>query len=73
MWNILYTYLENDDEVLIPEIAFSVYDTITKLQGANPLRYKLNSDFSMDFDNLELMITKRTKFLVINSPNNPQI
>ncbi|MBN2618691.1 MAG: pyridoxal phosphate-dependent aminotransferase [Spirochaetales bacterium] len=63
LWNILYTYLEPDDEVLIPEIAFSVYETIPKLQGAKCVRYNLH--------NVETKITDKTKFIIINSPCNP--
>lgn len=71
LWNILYTFLEPFDEVLIPEISFSVYDTITKLQGAEAKTYKLKKDFSIDIESLESQISGRTKFLIVNSPNNP--
>lgn len=64
LWNILYTYLEPGDEVLIPEIAFSVYKTITELQGSKSLCYK-------SISLLEPLLTKNTKFVIINSPNNP--
>lgn len=71
LWNILYTFLEPFDEILVPEISFSVYDTITKLQGGEAKTFKLNSDFSLDIESVKSAITKKTKFLVINSPNNP--
>lgn len=64
LWNILYTYLEESDEVLIPEICFSVYKTITELQGAKVSYYK-------DIESIESCITPKTKFVIINSPNNP--
>ncbi len=71
LWNILYTFLEPSDEILIPEIAFSVYDTITSLQGAKVKRFKMLKDFSIDINSLEDSISDKTKFVVINSPNNP--
>lgn len=64
LWNILYTFLEPTDEVLIPEISFSVYKTITDLQGSKTICYK-------NIDSIEALITKNTKFVIINSPNNP--
>lgn len=64
LWNILYTFLEPGDEVVIPEISFSVYSTISELQGAKTLCYK-------SIEVLEASITNKTKFVVINSPNNP--
>lgn len=71
LWNILFTFLDRGEEILIPEIAFSVYNTISDLQGASAIPYKLNRDFSIDFDDLESKVGPKTKFLVINSPNNP--
>lgn len=71
LWNILCTYLDRDEEILIPEIAFSVYRTIAELQGGKAVSYKLGADFSIDFEDLESRISGKTRFLVINSPNNP--
>ncbi len=71
LWNILFTFLERDDQILIPEIAFSVYNTIADLQGAKAVPYRQDSEFSLDFDDLMSKINSKVKFLVINSPNNP--
>jgi len=65
------TFLDPDDEVLIPEIYFSVYDTIPKMLGAKIKTFKLNADFSIDIQDLKKKITKKTKLIVINSPCNP--
>lgn len=71
LWNILFTYLDMGEEILIPEIAFSVYNTIADLQGASAVAYRQKADFSIDFADLENKLNSRVKFLVINSPNNP--
>ena len=71
LWNIFYTFLESGDEILIPQISFSVYDTIAKLQGAKPICFKMKDDLSLDFDSIEKLITDKTKFVIINSPTNP--
>lgn len=71
LWNIFYTFLENADEILIPEISFSVYNTIAKLQGANPICFKMKEDLSLDFESIESLVTDKTKFVIINSPTNP--
>lgn len=71
LWNILFTYLDRGDQILIPEVAFSVYNTIAGLQGAKAVSYRQSSDFSVDFDDLQSKINSKVKFLVINSPNNP--
>ncbi len=71
LWNILYTYLEPEDQVLIPEISFSVYHTITTLQGAKTQTFKMDKNFDLDMADLTSKITPKTKFIIINSPNNP--
>ena len=71
LWNILFTFLDRGDEILIPEIAFSVYKTIADLQGAEANTYKQFGDFSIDFEDLKKRLNSRVKFIVINSPNNP--
>ncbi|QEN05370.1 aminotransferase class I/II-fold pyridoxal phosphate-dependent enzyme [Thiospirochaeta perfilievii] len=71
IWNIFYAYLEVGDEVLIPEISFTVYDTITTMQGAKAICFGLTKDLRLDFNSIEALISDKTKFLVINSPTNP--
>lgn len=71
LWNIFTVYLDRGEEVLIPEIAFSVYKTITELHDGLAVPYKLRKDFSIDLEDLKKKISRKTKFIVINSPNNP--
>jgi aspartate/methionine/tyrosine aminotransferase len=71
LWNILFTYLDKGEELLIPEIAFSVYNTIADLQGARAVTYSQTEDFSIDFRDLEKKLNPKVKFLIINRPNNP--
>lgn len=71
LWNTLFTYLDEGENILIPEIAFSVYDTISSMQNASAVTYKLNDDFSIDFEDLESKINDKTKFVIFNNPMNP--
>lgn len=71
LWNILFTYLDSGDEILIPEISFSVYNSIADLQDAKAVTYRQTSSFSIDFDDFEKKLNPNVKFVVINSPNNP--
>ena len=63
--------LDEGDEVLIPEIFFSVYDTLPRMNRAFPITYKLTLDFGIDIEDLESKITDRTKLVFINTPSNP--
>ncbi len=65
------TFLDEGDEVLIPEIYFPVYETIPRLYGASVKTYKLGEGFGIDLQDLESQITGKTKLVVINSPANP--
>jgi len=71
LWNTLFTYLDEGDEILIPEIAFSVYDTIASMQTAVATTYKLTDDFSIDLEDLRAKIKPNTKFIIFNNPMNP--
>lgn len=71
LWNALFTYLNPGDEIIIPDIAFSVYHTIAQMQNAIVKTYKLNDDFSIDRDNLESQISAQSKFVLFNNPMNP--
>jgi aspartate/methionine/tyrosine aminotransferase len=61
------------DEVLYPDPGFPMYSSITSFAGAVPVPVPLRerNGFRVDTDELERLITKRSKLLIINSPHNP--
>lgn len=63
--------LNPEDEVLIPEIYFSVYETLPKFYNAIPRAYRLNEDFGLELADIESKINQKTKLIIINSPANP--
>ncbi|MDI3474308.1 MAG: hypothetical protein PWQ95_36 [Thermococcaceae archaeon] len=65
--------LEKDDDVIIPDPAFVCYVEDAKIAEAGILRIPLREEnkFQVDPDELVELITKRTRVLVINYPNNP--
>ncbi|WP_010477377.1 aminotransferase class I/II-fold pyridoxal phosphate-dependent enzyme [Thermococcus zilligii] len=65
--------LEPGDDVIIPDPAFVCYVEDAKLSEAGILRIPLReeNDFMINPDELVEMITKRTRMIVINYPNNP--
>ena len=73
IYNLFMSTLNPDDEVIIPAPYWVSYPDIVKLCGARPIILKTNIDsmFKISVDDLEKMITKKTKWLVINSPSNP--
>jgi len=61
------------DEVLYPDPGFPMYESITAFAGAVPVPVPLRegNQFRIDTDELESLITGRSKLLIINSPHNP--
>src|SRR5450756_981807 len=61
------------DEVLYPDPGFPMYESITSFAGATPVPVPLreSNGFRIDVDELERLITPRSRLLIINSPHNP--
>lgn len=64
--------LNPGDEVIIPTPAFSLYESIARLAGCVPVLLDTEpTGFQIDPDALRKAITKKTRLLILNSPNNP--
>jgi len=61
------------DEVLYPDPGFPMYESIASFAGAVPVPVPLRerNGFRIDTDELERLITPRSRLLIINSPHNP--
>ena len=61
------------DEVLYPDPGFPMYSSITSFAGAVPVPVPLRerNGFRIDTEELERLITDRSKLLILNSPHNP--
>ncbi len=62
-----------DDEALIPDPAWPLYEHMLACIGARPARYRLDpaTGWLPNLDEMERLVTPRTKALIINSPANP--
>lgn len=67
------TYINNGDDVLIPDPGFVSYRPLTKIAGGNPtsLPLKKEENFKINPEILKEKITKKTTTLFLNSPSNP--
>ena len=61
------------DEILVPDPVWLNYIHVPNFFGAVPVSYKLKeeNDYQIDLDEIEGLITSKTKMLVINTPGNP--
>lgn len=65
--------LGQGDEILVPDPGYTVFTMSPRLLDATPVPYSLRPEhgFAPDLDELERLITDRTRVLVVNSPSNP--
>jgi len=73
MFYVLLALCAEGDEVIYPNPAFPMYESIAAFTGAVPVPLPLReeNDFRIDPAELERLITPRTKLLILNSPHNP--
>jgi len=73
IYNALMATLNKGDEVIIPAPYWVSYPDMVLLAGGNPKIVKCNENdgFKLTPKNLKKAITKKTKWLILNSPSNP--
>jgi aspartate aminotransferase len=61
------------DEVIYPNPGFPIYESMINYVGgrAVPIRLREDRDFRLDVNELEKLVTDRTRLIIINSPHNP--
>lgn len=69
----MLTYVDEGDEVIYPNPGFPIYQSwISFLKAVpRPLALKETKGFRFDVADLEPLITRQTKLIIINSPSNP--
>ncbi|MFH0870606.1 MAG: pyridoxal phosphate-dependent aminotransferase [archaeon] len=75
---ILYSVLsvtdhEKGDEVICPNPGYPIYESVARFCGAKavPLPLIERKNFCFDVADLEQIVNKNTKLLILNSPHNP--
>ncbi len=71
--NALFAICDNGDEVLIPYPSWVSYPSLVKLAGGIPIPVPSHRSrgFRPDIRALRKAVTRRTKAILLNSPNNP--
>lgn len=65
--------LNPGDEILVPNPSWSHYFYCAELAGAKSVSYPLfeENNFSLNPNDIEKLITPKTKMIVVNTPHNP--
>ena len=61
------------DEVIMPNPAFPIYESVTNLVRAKPVPISLKeeNEFRLSPADVRKKVTKKTKLLILNTPHNP--
>jgi aspartate/methionine/tyrosine aminotransferase len=73
MFYVMLALCQPGDEVIYPNPAFPMYESIAAFTGAVPVPLPLreHNQFRIDPDELERLVTPRTRLVILNSPHNP--
>lgn len=71
LYNLLQVLLDPGDQVILFSPYWVSYPEMVKLAGGEPVFVETNTKFIPDMEAIKSTITKRTKIIIINSPNNP--
>jgi aspartate aminotransferase len=73
IYNAVMATVDAGDEVVIPAPYWAAYALVTQLAGGTPVFVNCpqNNGFRLRPEDLDAAITPRTKWLILNFPNNP--
>ena len=73
IYNLLQVLLNAGDEVIIPSPYWLSYPQMVRLAGGTPIFTNSSAEdgFKINIEDLKSKISSKTKFIIINSPNNP--
>ncbi len=69
----LLALINPGDEVLIPDPGFVCYEPVVFIAGGTPVSMPMqeNDGFKPDMETVTSLITKKSRVIILNSPNNP--
>lgn len=72
LFNAALSIFDAEDEVIIPAPYWGTFEAQIILSGAKPVIFDTTSNgYQIDIEKLKKLITKKTKGIILNTPNNP--
>jgi aspartate/methionine/tyrosine aminotransferase len=73
MFFAILALVDEGDEVLLPNPAFPIYESMVDFAGGRPVFVPLRQEhgFRLDLDEFGAGLSERTKLVILNSPANP--
>jgi len=71
--HISLTFLDEGDEVLVPELGYPAYRAVSEMVGATVIEYPLQEDnhWQPDWNAMEKLVSSKTKLMWLNYPHMP--
>ncbi|MCX5783390.1 MAG: aminotransferase class I/II-fold pyridoxal phosphate-dependent enzyme, partial [Elusimicrobia bacterium] len=72
MFFAMLALLNEGDEAIYPNPGFPIYESVINFLGAKavPIQIREENNFNLDVNELEKLLSPKTKFLILNSPAN---
>jgi aminotransferase len=71
MMAALLSTIQPGDEVIVPEPFYENYGPDTEISGAVPRYVGFGEDFSINEEEWKAAVTKKSRAIILNTPNNP--
>lgn len=72
LFSVIAALVSQGDEVIVFDPAYDSYDPAIRLNGGIPVHINLSPPkFAIDWEEVKLKITSRTRMIMINTPHNP--
>jgi len=73
IYYVIHAILNPGDEAIYPNPGYPTYESVINFVDAKavPLPVLESKEFSFDINTLEKLITKKTKLIILNTPQNP--
>ncbi|MDR2665894.1 MAG: pyridoxal phosphate-dependent aminotransferase [Endomicrobium sp.] len=73
IYNVFQSIIDDGDEVIIPAPFWVSYTDMVILAGGKPVIIQTNdkTDFKVTSEEIEKILTSKTKAIIVNSPSNP--
>ena len=72
LYSAISAFVSEGDEVIVFEPAYDCYVPAILMNGGTPIYGQLKGpDFKIDWDEMQKMLNRNTRMIIINSPHNP--
>ena len=63
MSHIIFSLVKKNEEVVVLDPTYPMYDVLCKLHDVKIKKWKFNNNLSLEFEDLKKIVTKKTKVI----------